>query len=660
MKTLLLFFILASPLLAQEGLKSGKLKHTADSYFVEEDYFKAIPYYEELTKRYPKKVAYQYNLAICYSNSPAHQEDALILFQQIQKTKSGYKDVDYYLGLSYLSLSRFDSALIQFITLQEKTKDAVRKEELRRLIENCKNGQEFIAKPLDVDIINLGSAINTKDKEYAPVISTDESILIFTYRGEKSMGGLQDPYFNPVKQNGDYYEDIYHSYNINGEWKATEPITSLNTLGHDASIALSPDGQTLFTYKTDLGKKESNGQIYISHLKGSSWTTPEPLNKNINSEYWEGSVTMTSDGLTLYFASKRPGGLGGKDLYVSHKAPDGDWGPALNMGQVINTKYDDDAPFIHPNGKVLYFSSKGHNSMGKYDIFTSVQDPKGAWQTPINIGYPVNTTADDIYYIVSADGKHAYFSSSRKGGYGLDDIYVITPGMFHVSEPIGMVLLKGTISVNDTLRGGQLSVFAQGDSTLLSEHTANEETGKFLVALQSGQAYTVRFNIDGFPEHNEFIEASNIEDFIELNTPVSIYTEEYLKAKELKIDTNEVEKIITVELKDKGSGKLSYQDIINEYGDSIYDHLIFTVQVAAYKNPESFNYHWLDELGKVKQKLEPDGITRFQIGEFVNLADTEILKKKVIEKGVKDAFIVGLYNGKRYTINQCYEKNFFR
>ncbi len=192
------------------------------------------------------------------------------------------------------------------------------------------------------------------------------------------------------------------------------PIDTINTTGHDAVTSISHDGQKLYIFRsTGIG----NGDIFVSYLKGMKWTLPEKV-QGINSNYWEGSICFTPDEKYLYFSSERPNGVGGRDIYAATRMPDGSYGSIKNLGTTINTPYDEDAPFITADGKTMFFSSMGHNSIGGYDVFRS--DLKGGkWGEPYNIGKPVNTTLDDKYYWVSADGERGYYSSTQKrhGGY---------------------------------------------------------------------------------------------------------------------------------------------------------------------------------------------------------------------------------------------------
>ena len=178
-------------------------------------------------------------------------------------------------------------------------------------------------------------------------------------------------------------------------WLEPKPIESINTESHDACIALSIDGQTLFMYNNS---EENGGDIYYSRLDGDEWGVPVPLPGEVNTKYWEGHMTISSDEKVMYFSSDRPGGLGGRDIYKAEKLANGEWGNVTNLGPTINTSKNEDAPYLHLDKRTLYFSSEGFNSMGGYDVFYSEID-NGEWTEPINMGCPINTTENDKFYV---------------------------------------------------------------------------------------------------------------------------------------------------------------------------------------------------------------------------------------------------------------------
>jgi hypothetical protein len=384
-------------------------------------------------------------------------------------------------------------------------------------------------------LINLGTNINSPYPDYAPVISADESILVFTSRRVGNVGGYTD-------SDGEYYEDIYLSKNIDWQWTKAVSIDStsysfkrntqnhlyfttakrieppINTKYHDAAIGLSPTGQKLFIYK--------RGSIYVSPLIGDVWSKPIKMNTNINyKKSRQPSISISADENTIYFSSDRKGGYGGLDIYKSEKMPNGEWGPAQNLGPEINTPYDDDAPFIHSDGKTLFFSSKGHNTMGGYDIFKSVYEnlPTGQtrskWSEPKNIGYPINTTGDDIYYVETAKGDHAYLASIRDGGLGGMDIYLLLfPG---VSLPIAEI--KGKILVGDSLKPILASIKVtdkiSGKEVVF---TSNSLTGKYLMFLPPNRKYDLIVNAEGYQPHTEEINIPDLKTYYQLYQEIHI------------------------------------------------------------------------------------------------------------------------------------------
>jgi outer membrane protein OmpA-like peptidoglycan-associated protein len=289
--------------------------------------------------------------------------------------------------------------------------------------EQCRNGKKYTADPLEYAITNLGEAVNTEFPDYAPAVNRDESLVIFTSRRVDGVGQ------NNVDNDLLYFEDIWFSEKKDGKWQPARNIgTNVNNEFHDASIGLSGDGKELFLYKDDNG-----GDIFISkHLDDSTWSKPESISPNINSSYNENSVCISPDGNTLLFTSDRPGGKGGIDIYMSKKEKGGGWGKPVSLAAPINTPENDDSPFLDYDGKTLYFSSKAHKGMGGYDIFISQYDSSSRkWSEPVNMGYPINTPDDDIYFVKSGDSKYGYYASVKDGGLGETDIYKVL-----IPEPI--------------------------------------------------------------------------------------------------------------------------------------------------------------------------------------------------------------------------------
>lgn len=347
-------------------------------------------------------------------------------FLRIYHQSPDYRfDLEYWIGLGYQYGQEFDKALVYYNRYRDKVqkrstyqgKDKLPLKEVERRIYECENGKEFVANPENYSIINIGREINSEYEDYAPVLTADENEIVFTTR--RRDGNLNENVFEDNKP----WEDIFYAKKNGNTWSRAQNIgMPVTTVFHESSVAFSKDGNTLFIYR-DEGK----GDIFFSERKGDKWTDPELLPGIINSSYPENSVSITEDEKTLFFASDRPGGLGGLDIYVCTKDAKGEWSKVKNLGPSVNTEYDEEGPFISADGKTLYFSSRGWKGMGGHDIFKStlLNAERGEWSNPENMGYPVNTPDDDVYFVGTKDGKRGYYSSVREDGLGYSDIYRI-------------------------------------------------------------------------------------------------------------------------------------------------------------------------------------------------------------------------------------------
>jgi outer membrane protein OmpA-like peptidoglycan-associated protein len=361
--------------------------------------------------------------------------------------------------------------------LKSDQKELIR--DVDRQIEMCYNAKKLEANPLKIKIDNLGDSINSKYPEYSPVVSIDEKTIIYTSRRPGSTGGLKDT-------DGKYYEDIYTaSYDAvaNNYFNVRNMGNKINTAGHEASVSLSSDGKQLFLYRDDKG----DGNIYTSKFVDGEWSKPEKMPEPINTKAKETHACLSPDGNTLYFTSDRKGGLGGMDIYSSEKKANGSWSLPVNLGKSVNSIFDEDAPFMHSDGVTLYYSSQGHESMGGFDIFTSTLAENGLWSSSDNIGSPINTTDDDLFYFPSADQKHAYYSSATLSGMGDQDIYKITI----LGEKKKVAALKGLIvdvETNTPILGKMLVVDIEKSDTI-AILSSDEISGEYYVTLPTGKKF---------------------------------------------------------------------------------------------------------------------------------------------------------------------------
>lgn len=379
-------------------------------------------------EKYPDNANLIYNIGICLFNSQdklssepyfdkASKNVTLSYVDNYQTTEAPI-DVYIYLAEVYHLKYNFDKAIDYYNLFIEKSDNHVMIDSVKWIRQKSYTAQALINVPAVVKVDNLGQSINTKYPEYSPVFDFKDSILYFTSRREGTTGGKLAP-------DGKYFEDIYFSkLEKNGDqyiWSEAKPILgAVNTKYHEATVSLGNNGKILFIYGSAIGY----GDIYYSELnqKGEwSFMKEFPV---INSQYRETHASLSPDGKTLYFTSNRPGGYGGLDIWKTELGENG-WLEPENLGPIINTKYNEDAPFILPDGVTLYFSSQGHVNMGGYDIFFTNLTEDGFWNSPTNMGYPINSPDNDVFYYPSPDEKYAFFSSADIKGYGDQDLYLM-------------------------------------------------------------------------------------------------------------------------------------------------------------------------------------------------------------------------------------------
>lgn len=521
----------------------SELEDIAYDHLSSLEYTKAYDAFDKLATRYPKEIDYQFKLGICALNYPEKREKAIDIFQAIN-LKLKTKEAQLYLARAYHVNYKFDQALAVLTPMYEQLAQSKKKEDIAQakdtklLINNCNNAKLLVDNKIVGNIINIGSPINTNETEAVPIITADESILMYTYVGRKSLGGKMNASLESDKD-GAYTTDIYFSVaDSDTSWRKPEPLKSLNTKGNDAAIALSPDGTTLFTFLSD---SENEGDILVSKLEGGGYSKPVPLNANINTpEYWEGSCAISSDGKTLYFASERPGGLGGRDIWKSQLV-NGDWGPAVNMGPRINSEWNEDAPFIHPNGITLFFSSEGHSSMGGYDIMYSSQQD-GEWTEPKNMGVPLNTTDDDRYYVINSKGDKGYFSSTRIGGRGNQDIYMVNPGV--AGEKIIVAMFKGVVYGNNQPMEAKLDIAKIDGNEIVGQFVSNNTTGKYLLTARPGFAYKLKAYADGYNNFEEELDLETMADYVERTKDIYLYSKTFMETNPTSIKVNDNTKFV--------------------------------------------------------------------------------------------------------------------
>jgi len=422
MKRLLLLIALIcicsiESLFAQEA--NQKLKELfldGEYFFLSEDYEEALYSYNTLYKRgYADNANINYRLGQCYLNISGEKSKAVSYLEKAVQnltgkyTEGSFKETkapfeaQFYLGNAYRVTNQLDKAIAEY----EKYKTLIDPKNVSAMtlankeIESCNYAKEMMKHPLITKKITLGRPVNTPNRDYFPAVSGNESVLVYNSSQK-------------------FYQAILFSRKVNKKWSNPVNITpEVESDGNQFVSSLSYDGKELYLRLED--KFQAN--IMVSKYENGKWSKSKALNKNINTKYFEGNACVSKDGTALYFSSNRPGGSGVLDLYKSEKKPNGDWGPAVNLGNVINTEYNEDAPFITEDGKRLYFVSQGHKTIGGYDIFYSDLKDDGTWGEPVNLGYPINTSDDELFYCPVRNGQSAYYAGYLKEGFGNQDLF---------------------------------------------------------------------------------------------------------------------------------------------------------------------------------------------------------------------------------------------
>jgi hypothetical protein len=524
-KTLLQLSILAALpfcVQAQNGGTSYNWKFEEASKLMEEKLFiQAAEIWNELVDADPENANLNYKLGYALFNTPTSRSNALPFLERASQHRSGGQygsfntsgynpfdprernapaEVDFYLGRAYHLNNQFDKADRSY---DQFTGSVEQKHVLYPLAirgkEQTANARALRASPLPYQVSNVGGVINDESPDFAPVLSVDGNALFFTsrrLRPDSSNKNVIDIV------TGMYFENIYVSYkDREGTWQAPELININPDVGHMASINVSADGQTLFIYRSD----EGDGNIYESRLVGELWSDPVLMGSDINTKAWETHGALTADGNTFYFVSDRKGGHGGRDIYRVVRLPNGQWSKAQNLGPTINTQWDEDGVFIHPNGRTMYFSSVGHNSMGGFDIFHTELQEDGTWSQPQNLGYPLNTTDDDVFFITTADGRRGYFSSDKMGGYGEKDIYFVDLPSELESE--GLTVLKGYIipPPGESIPPSTILYVTDKTTGEVKSYKPRQRDGVYVAILPPCREYNLDYRVNDITIHTEDI-----------------------------------------------------------------------------------------------------------------------------------------------------------
>jgi len=478
------------------GGKEKKFVRKGRNAYRKGEYWKAKSYYDKVTTEKPTKPEYWLETGIVYYESQVEREKSIIYFEKALEfsKQDTMPEILYYAAKAYHFNGEYEKA-IQFYNLflnnvKNSKKGMETRQEVIREIEICNNGVDLRSqKPnKDVTVVNMGVNVNSDYPDYVPVVTNDENLILFCSRRppgkKKNLDGL-------------YFEDIFYTVKKNdGVWQPANVIDKSSGYlskeindgkAHEAPISLSPDGNTLYIYKENSvwkSTKDENGK----------WSIPLRMNQNVNIGTANPSIYITPDEQELFIVSVgADGGFGERDIYYARKNENGTWDKPVNLGGVINTPYKEDAPFLSKDGKTLYFASEGHNSMGGFDIFKSVRDENGVWSAPVNIGAPINSAGDDIYYVENEEGTLAYYASMRPGSFGYLDLYTATSGCKNI--PTTDIKGYAIFAENHLPVNGVIKITNKATGQVMGTYNIDPKTGKYNMVLPPEQTYYLELMI---------------------------------------------------------------------------------------------------------------------------------------------------------------------
>jgi len=420
-------------------------------------------------------------------------EQAIDSYQSAIRTNNPFSPGLYFILANLeLTCGRYSDARSNYNRFLEFPQVADQKRQhAQKRIRDCDFALACMANPVPFEPVNAGDSVNTEFDEYINAVTPDELYLYFTRKIPRTA--------QTTNRSREFEEDFFRCEKPDTAWlNAVNLGPPINTRGNEGALTISPDGKYLFFAACDRPDGYGSCDLYRAERIGSRWSDPENLGPEVNSEQWDSQPAFSSDGRTLYFASKRKGGLGSSDIWKAELMPDGSWSVPVNLGDSVNSSVEEMAPFIHPDDRTLYFSSKGHPGLGGYDLFFSRKTPAGLWGRPVNLGYPINTHADEITLVVSAKGDLAYISSDIPGGKGRQDIYSFR--LYKEAQPLLTTYFKGVVYDADTRQKleARFELIDLSVPAIVARASSDPVTGGFLLVLPAEKNYALNVSKDGY------------------------------------------------------------------------------------------------------------------------------------------------------------------
>jgi outer membrane protein OmpA-like peptidoglycan-associated protein len=502
--------------------KSAYKNQTFASYIVAADHFRNA--YEMVQDN----AALNYWLGMSYLNSKPKQWAE----RYIEKAYNADKNINPKLIYNLAKAKQLNYKFDESITLMNEFKSTLNAEqlgymdqEIKKHISECRYAKDYIADTSRVFITRIED-VNTKYDDFAPVIPPDGKKMYFSSKRPSDKKEII------YKSTGQFVENIYWAGKRGREWQLNGNLSKkINTKENNAVVGLSPNGMQLILFDG----KSNGGDLLKTEYRKSKWKTPKESEfGKINSKSKESSATIAYDNRTLYFVSDRDDDkkIGGKDIYISTRAKSNkNWNKPVNAGGTLNSIYDEEGVFLHPSGQVIYFSSKGHTSMGGYDLFKSEKQADGTWGTPENLGYPINTPGDDLFFGITANGRYGYYSSRGRNGEDFDIYEIIFLGpekpliqssedllIASIAEPITETVIEKSVEIKtirltivkgkiyDAITNDPITATIEvsdndADSVIMTSETG--EGGEYLVTLPSGKNYAMTIKAKDYLFHSE-------------------------------------------------------------------------------------------------------------------------------------------------------------
>lgn len=640
--TLMQLFILmvSSSALAQSSSEMKNIFAQAESYYLYEEFELANQLY--LLLETPDNMNIKYKIGTCYLNIPGEKDKSIPYLEEAVKSAvydsktSSFKetraplDVYFSLAKAYMINNEIEKALNTLLTFQKlasetKSKGGMQNQHfIDQQIQACNRAIKLKEHPVLFTKKTLGPDFILGSINENPAVSYDGNTIVYT---EKR--GITNVLFYSKKERG--------------KWQAPIEITNEINAGEDcSSCSLNSDGTELFIYKTD----NYDGTLYSSKFKDDRWSPIKKLGKNINTKFYESHASITADGKKLYFTSNRDGGYGNLDIYVSEIDELGEWGPAVNLGPIINTPYNEDTPFITSDGITLYFSSEGHTSMGGFDNFKS-QLSESAWQTPENLGYPINSSDDDKFFLPMNNGKNAYYSMTA--GYKKIDIMYLSIGK---SEEIRTYEIKGIFSLSDTIVQYDKNYFIH----LLNANTGdtldvgypNKISGQYSFIVTPGKyslVYASNYYLSRTIDTTILFNHPSTTIFLDVTLdpdpgrpmPVAPQLPEQPVFYFEKINLSEIPQVESIDSSYMITN-MNVSDISDRNIDDA-DILYFTVQVIALHNPVDVSYFKrIDDLKILYNDL--DRFYRYTTGKFSTREEADTWRLELIRRGYPEEIFI--------------------